>query len=29
MVSLVAENSQDVALFAGTVYDGRKKLADM
>ena len=27
--SLIAENSQDLALFAGTVYDGRKKFADM
>jgi hypothetical protein len=27
--SLIAENGQDLALFAGTVYDGRKKFADM
>lgn len=27
--SLIAENSQDLALFSGTVYDGRKKFADM
>jgi hypothetical protein len=29
MVSLVAENSKDFALFAGSVSDGRKKFADM
>lgn len=28
-VGLIAENSQDLALFSGTVYDGRKKFADM
>lgn len=28
-VGLIADNSQDLALFAGTVYDGRKKFADM
>lgn len=28
-VGLVAANSQDLALFSGTVYDGRKKFADM
>ena len=27
--SLIAENSQDLALFSGTVYEGRKKFADM
>jgi LAS superfamily LD-carboxypeptidase LdcB len=29
MVSLIADSSQDLALFSGTVYDGRKKFADM
>lgn len=29
MVSLVAENSTDLAQFAGSVSDGRKRLADM
>ncbi len=29
LVSLVAENSKDFALFAGSVSDGRKKFADM
>lgn len=29
MVSLVAENSKDFALFAGSVSDGRKKFADL
>ena len=28
-VGLIAENSRDLALFSGTVYDGRKKFADM
>jgi GH24 family phage-related lysozyme (muramidase) len=28
-VSLVGENSKDLALFGGTVFDGRKKFADM
>lgn len=28
-VTLVAENSKDLALFSGTVYEGRKKFADM
>ena len=28
-VGLIAANSQDLAAFAGTVYDGRKKFADM
>jgi hypothetical protein len=29
MVSLVAENSKDFALFAGSVSEGRKKFADL
>ena len=29
MVSLVAENSKDFALFAGSVSDGRKRFADL
>lgn len=29
LVSLVAENSKDFALFAGSVSDGRKKFADL
>jgi hypothetical protein len=29
MVSLVAESSNDLVLFGGTVADGRRKLADM
>jgi hypothetical protein len=29
LVSLVAENSKDFALFAGSVSDGRKRFADM
>jgi lysozyme len=29
MVALVAANSQDLAMFAGTVAEGREKLADM
>lgn len=28
-VSLVGENSKDLALFGGTVFDGRKKFADL
>jgi hypothetical protein len=28
-VGLVAENSQELALFAGSVAGGRKKFADM
>jgi hypothetical protein len=29
MVSLVGENSKDLALFAGSVFEGRKQFADM
>jgi len=29
MVALIAANSQDLAMFAGTVSEGREKLADM
>jgi hypothetical protein len=29
MVSLVGENSKDLALFSGSVFEGRKRFADM